>query len=338
MKSKLKLIPTFGMGRQEWLSFRTKGIGASEVGTVLGLDDYKSSLELYYQKIGATPTFDTETMAKFMGLRHEDLIAELWQFWENDEETMIRNYQAGNIVRRCQRVNAYVSNPDYPWLFVSLDRKINKTAAREEGTLELKTISGYEADKWESNLPPKYITQVNCQMLVCEFEFGEMAILQDGRKLSVLPFEASRVIQEHIIKKTMDFWDRVIQGRKYVNEKYVCLQEFNQRRVDELDHEIDKLAPEPDGTLVYANYLKEKFGRPLEAERRGTASELLEAQNQRENAERMKEIQEKKLLAENRLKMAMGDKFQMLDFGAEGRVYWSKQSDGKRVFRNKIKS
>lgn len=338
MKSKLKLIPTTGMTREEWLSYRSEGLGASEVGTVLGLDDYKSSLELYYQKIGATPSFDIDTMAKFMGIQHEDLIALLWSFWERDEETMIRNFKEGKIVRRCQRVNAYVTNPDFPWLFVSLDRKINKTEIRGEGTLELKTISGYEADKWESNLPPKYIAQVNAQMLVCEFQFGEMAILQDGRKLSVLPFERSEIIQNHIIQKTQDFWARVIAGRKLVNEKYLPTNQYNQRRLDELNHEIDKLAPEPDGTLVYADYLKQRFGRPSSAERQGTAEELAIARHQQAAAQSLKEWQEVKVLAENKLKSIMGDRVQMLDFGREGRVYWSLTSNNNRVFRNKLKS
>lgn len=337
MKPNITVFPTAGLTKDEWLSFRSRGLGASDIGVVLGLSPYKSSLELYYQKIGAVPTFNIENMAMFLGTEQEDFVATIWTYWGGDEESLIKNYREGNQVRKCKKVNGYIQNAAYPWLFVSLDREINKQGDKGNGTLEIKLINSYEADKWESGIPPGYIAQVQTQMLVAGYDFGEMAILEDNRKFYVYPFETSSVIQEHIVKKTKDFWDRVIQGRKYVNEKYVCMQEFNQRRVDELDHEIDKLAPEPDGTLVYANYLKEKFGRPLEAERCGTASELLEAQNQRENAERLKEIQEKKLLAENRLKMAMGDKFQMLDFGAEGRVYWSKQSDGKRVFRNKLK-
>ena len=337
MKSNIIITPTSELTKDEWLAFRSRGVGASDCGVILGLSPYKSSLELYYQKIGAVPTFNIENMAMFLGTEQEDFVATIWSYWGGDEESLIKNYREGNQVRKCKKINGYIQNAAYPWLFVSLDREINKQGDKGNGTLEIKLINSYEADKWESGIPPGYIAQVQTQMLVAGYDFGEMAILEDNRKFYVYPFETSEIIQKAIIEKTYDFWCRVIQGRKFVNEKYLAMQQFNQRRVDELTHEIDQLAPEPDGTLVYADYLKQKFGRPLEAERKGTAEELTWAGMQRESADRMKEIQESKLLAENRLKMAMGDKFQMLDFGSQGRVYWSKQSDGKRVFRNKIK-
>lgn len=327
------------MSREEWLAYRHTGIGASEVGCVLGLDDYTSSLELYYYKIGEVPKFDTESMASFMGKIDEPKNAKMWTYWdpENpDEATMIKNFNAGRIMRRCQRVNAYVRNPAYPWLFVSLDRKINKYDARGEGTLELKNISGYEADKWEAGLPPKYITQVNTQMLVCEFLWGEMSILQDNRKYFVYPFELSDNIKQHVITRTQDFWQRVEKGRKLVNEKYHAMTQFNQRRVDECQHEIDSLAPEPDGTLAYANFLSERFQKPNKLERVGNESELQMGLQLADVSTRIKELQETKYFYENSLKRSMAD-VQVLDFKQDGKIYWSITEGGRRMFRNKLK-
>lgn len=337
MKSKLELIPTTGMTREAWLSWRHNGLGASEVGAVLGLDDYTSSLELYYYKIGEVPKFDTESLMSFLGREQEDLIARLWQYWDGDEDSMIRNFRAGNIVRRCQRVNAFVRNPDIPWLYVSLDRKINVTDTAGEGNLELKTIGGFEADKWESGLPPKYITQVQSQMCVCEFDHGEMAILQDGRKFHVLPFERSEVIMSKILDATRDFWDRVVRGRKLVTEKYHAMTNYNQKRVEQLTHEIDALAPEPDGTLVYSDYLAQRHQRPATATRKGTEAELATGRLQRMYADQLKDIEESKTLHENRIKKAMGDQVEVLDFGEDGKLYWAKASNGNRIFRNKLK-
>lgn len=337
MKSKLQLIPTWEMNRDEWLNYRHRGLGASEVGSILGLDDYTSSLELYYYKIGEIAKFDTESMASFMGREQEDLIARLWQYWDGDEDTMIRNFRAGHIVRKCQRVNAFVHNPDFPWLYVSLDRRINRHQDKADGALELKTISGFESDKWEAGLPPKHVSQVQTQLAVCEFDYGEMAVLYDGRRLEVFPFERSEVIITHVITKTRDFWDRVTKGRKLVNEKYHALSQFNQKRVDELTHEIDALAPEPDGTLAYADYLKKRYNKPSSAERKGTPAELIAAQEHAKAVAQLKEVQEIKTLQENILKKAMGDTVQVLDFGRDGKAYWHKTENGSRFFRNKVK-
>lgn len=336
MKSHLQLIPTGDMSREDWLTYRHKGLGASEVGTVMGLDDYTSSLELFYYKIGEVAKFDVESMAAFMGREQEDLIARMWMHWEDDQDTMIRNFRASKIVRRCQRVNAYVHNPAYPWLFVSLDRKINKHGSKGEGSLELKTISSYESDKWEAGLPPKHVTQVQTQLAVCEFDYGEMAIKEDNRRMDVLPFETHDGIIEAIVTQTKEFWDKVLEARKLVNEKYLPELQYNQRRMDEINHEIDKLAPPPDGTLAYAKYLAERFNRANLAERRGTPLERAYAIEQMELAQKIKDLQEAKIQRENFLKKEMAD-HQVLDFGTDGKVYWSKNSTGSRTFRNKLK-
>lgn len=340
MKSHLQLIPTGKMNRDEWLTYRHTGIGASEVGAILGLDDYTSSLELYYYKIGEVPKFDTESMASFMGKIDEPKIAKMWQYWDPAnpiEMAMINNFNRNNLVRKCQKVNAYVRNPAYPWLFVSLDRKINRYDARGEGTLELKTISGWEADKWEAGLPPKYIIQVNTQMVVCEFLFGEMALLQDNRKFFVYPFELSDNIKNHILTKTLDFWQRVEKGRKLVNEKYHAMSQYNQRRVDECTHEIDALAPEPDGTLAYSDFLAERFGKPNRLERPGTPEELEIGRQLQTVTGQIKELQEIKQHHENTIKRAMAD-VQVLNFDKDGKVYWTTTDGGRRMFRNKLKT
>ena len=47
-------ISTAAMSRTEWLKERTKGIGGSDVATVLGLNPYKTPLELWEEKTGKT--------------------------------------------------------------------------------------------------------------------------------------------------------------------------------------------------------------------------------------------------------------------------------------------
>ncbi len=336
MKSTLQFIPTTGMSREDWLAYRHSGIGASEVGTIMGLDDYTSALELFHYKTGAAYKFDVESMSMFMGKEQEDLIATMWQYWDGSEQGMIANFRADKIIRKCQRVNAYVRNPKYPWLFVSLDRKINRQGTRGEGTLELKTISGYESEKWAAGLPPKYITQVQTQMAVCEFDWGEMAVLRDGRHMDVFPLDVKAGIVEHVITMTKDFWDRVVEGRKMITEMYHARLNFNQRRVQELEERYDEISPEPDASLAYSGYLSEKYNKPRHADRRGTSIELDWAQQHAQVSAQIKEMAEQKQLLENQLKNSMKD-FQVLDFALDGKVHWSVNSAGNRTFRNKVK-
>ena len=121
--SNLIYTSTAEMTPEQWLGFRKCGIGASEVGALMGLSQYKSNIELFYDKIGQGLGFNVENIAMFMGTELEDFIAKMWQYWGGSEASLIDNFRKGTKVRKMQKVNAYIQNPKFPWLFVSLDRK-----------------------------------------------------------------------------------------------------------------------------------------------------------------------------------------------------------------------
>ena len=47
---------TLDMSHQEWLEDRKRGIGGSDVATVLGLNKYKSPYQLWLEKTGHAPS------------------------------------------------------------------------------------------------------------------------------------------------------------------------------------------------------------------------------------------------------------------------------------------
>ena len=189
MNRNLIVTTTEGMSHKDWLHFRTRGLGASDIGAVLGFSDYCSPMQKFDEKISLIPKPKFENLAMFLGKRAENLNAEMWEFWDGSVEGMMKNFYAGTKVRRCRRINAYIQNPKYDWLFVSLDRIINKHGNVGEGALELKNLSSYEAEKWENGIPTTYLLQVQTQCLVAGFEYGELAIKQDDRSYNVYPFE-----------------------------------------------------------------------------------------------------------------------------------------------------
>lgn len=337
MKSKLILVDTRTMNQEDWLKYRKRGIGASEVATIMGLNPYKSSIELFYEKIGEELGYSIENIAMFLGKEQEPLIADMWQYWGGDTESMINNYRTGNIVRKCQRVNAYVHNPDYPHLFVSLDRKINRYEKRGEGALEIKTIAGYESDKWEGGIPPSNVIQVQTQLLVCEFDYGELATLKNGREFDVLPFDRNETIIAAIIERTMEFWRRVEQAREIVTKRFEAQRNFNYAEVEHCNAYLQQIEPEPDGSEAFNNFLKEKYRIALPGERQGTIVELEDARAHKDAKGRIKELEDQARLFENKLKNTIRDGCDKLDFGINGYVSWKTDSNGTRRFLNKTK-
>lgn len=337
MKQHLKLVSTANMSNEDWLRYRKRGIGASEVGTIMGLNPYKASIQLFYEKLGEELDYNLENMAMFMGKEMEPMLAKLWQHWDGTVEGMIKNYRAGIIVRKCQRVNAYVHNPAYPWLFVSLDRKANRTSDSDEGAVELKTVEAWEAEKWENEIPPSHVVQVQTQLLVCEFTWGELATMKNGRHFDVLPFEAHQGIQESIVQVTGAFWQKVEEGRKIMTQMFEAQRNFNQSEVDNLNAELVKLEPEPDGSVAYNAYLKEKYKIALPGERIGTAEQLQLAIRQRNIKQEIKEKEEEARLYSQQLQNIFRDDFDVLDFGPNGYVSWKANKNGVRSLLNKTK-
>jgi len=335
MKKELIVTSTQGMSKENWLKFRKRGIGASEVGVVMGYSQYKSPVELFHERLSLAPEMSLENIAMFMGHYHEDAVADLWQYWDGSQDGMMANYAKGNVIRRCRKINAYIQNPKYPWLFVSLDRIINKGSRGEEGALEIKTIASYEADKWEAGIPTPHIMQVHTQMLCCDFTFGEIAAMKDGRYFDVYPFDENQIIFDAIIHKTKEFWDKVEQGRMFTTRKYEAVLNHNMRLANECQAEIDRIEPQPDGSEAYERFMKDRFKKSI-AEAGlivGTSEDYIDAKEYLRICDDIKALEVKKLERSNRLRNRIKDKTK-IDFGRNGYVSWS---GNPRRFSVKVK-
>lgn len=335
MKSNLIVTTTEGMSHKDWLHFRTRGLGASDIGAVLGFSDYCSPMQKFDEKISLIPKPKFENLAMFLGKRAENLNAEMWEYWDGSVEGMMKNFYAGTKVRRCRRINAYIQNPKYDWLFVSLDRIINKHGNVGEGALELKNLSSYEAEKWENGIPTTHLLQVQTQCLVAGFEYGELAIKQDDRNYNVYPFERNDAICEQIIDQTHDFWQRVKQARTIQTQIFHAKQNFNLKLVEDLEGQLQQLEPEPTGDDSVSDFLSEKYKRGVRGEREGNAVELSIAKNHLIKKEQLKTLEFEVREAENKIKNSMKD-VEVLNFGKEGKIFWTNSKTGSRIFRNKI--
>lgn len=337
MKSHLKLTYTHKMTYEDWLTFRKQeGFGASEIGSLLGLSQYTSAIQLHYEKIGEGLPFKVENIAMFNGKELESYVANLWQYWAGTEQSMIENFRKKEVQRRMQRVNAYVQNPKFPWLFVSLDRKINKTATKPEGALEIKTIAGYESDKWEGGIPPAHIVQVQTQCGVCEFEFGELATMKDGRYFDVYEFDFMPDLFGTIVETSHDAWERVKKSRMILTQRFEAQKNFNMRHVEELTQELHTLEPPTDGSQGFEDFIKEKYKLGTAGEREGSIIELEAARLHKQAKAEIKKQEEIARTHENYLKNQLKD-MTVLNFGGDGIISWKNNVNGARVFKNLVK-
>jgi predicted phage-related endonuclease len=112
---------------KEWHNFRRNGIGGSEVGDICGLvkREYNRTIYHFHNKVGDVLTEIPDNPKMFFGRYFEDSIANLWRFYDGSEQGFIENYKNNRVIRECRKVNGFVVNPKYPWLFASIDRLMN---------------------------------------------------------------------------------------------------------------------------------------------------------------------------------------------------------------------
>jgi len=147
-----KLLGVYDPGSPEWHSERSKGIGGSEVGTVLGLNPYESAYALWAKKTGKIPSEIKENWAIRFGKAFEEPILQLWAEEHPEYEVMTTGtYQD----EHCEYRHA---NPD--------------AIARHVETGELMIIEVKTSRQtWES-VPPAYVAQVLHYMGVLKIQKG----------------------------------------------------------------------------------------------------------------------------------------------------------------------
>ncbi len=157
----LKMTPTAKLSEAEWQtlrqSFVTRGmVGGSDAGTLLGLNKYKSPINLFYQAIGISTLPNKMNSIMLHGKQLEDYVAKCWQYYDGTEDGWVENTLNDNKIKTYKKVKAIIENRKYPMLFANIDGKITKHPihGKKAGILEVKTISGFSADSYEAGIPP----------------------------------------------------------------------------------------------------------------------------------------------------------------------------------------
>lgn len=100
---KLNLI----QGSNEWLRFRNKYIGASEIGALINIDKYSNPKELLFKKLGYIVKSNNNNT--FLGKIFEKDIIEKFKYYDYDINVTYDNILQNKVVRDVhQEVNAYI--------------------------------------------------------------------------------------------------------------------------------------------------------------------------------------------------------------------------------------
>lgn len=324
----LKLTPTAKLSEAEWQtlrhSFVERGmVGGSDAGTLLGLNKYKSSINLFYQAVGISSLPNKMNGAMLHGKQLEDYVAKCWQYFDGTEDGWVENTLNDNKIKKYRKVRAIIENKKFPFLFANIDARITKhpTRGRKAGVLEVKTISGFSADSYEAGIPPSYLVQVQHYMMVTEWTYAEIVYLKDGRELGCVTFDADRGIQDSILLAAEDFHKRVMAARREI---------MKSQDVNEQLQIASEFEPDADNSDAFNQFISEKHkAREEEITIQGTDEhEQWAFQYQKLNSD-IKALESDKQLFQNRLKQVMEKEGATIMVLPSGKITWRKQFNVK---------
>lgn len=195
--------------REDWLKTRTvQGIGGSEAGSVLGVNKYRSNVELWEIKTGKRKAPDiSDKPAVQFGKFAEPLLRELFK----------QNYPDFTV--DYHEFDMYV-NDEYPFIFATLDGELTAPDG-SRGILEIKTTTiqnRVQWDEWDGKIPDSYYVQVLHQLTATGWDFAILCAYiryhVDGEvRVTIRHYRINRKDVESdidfLIKEETKFWEQV---------------------------------------------------------------------------------------------------------------------------------
>ena len=197
--------------REEWLQNRQR-IGGSDASAILGMNPYRTNIELWQIKTGQMIPEDIsdKPYVKY-GTQAEEHLRELFKLDFPEYQVF---YEENNMWL----------NDKYPFAHASLDGWLMDQDGRK-GVWECKTtniLQSMQKEKWKDRIPDNYYIQILHYLMVTEFDFavlkaqlksefnGEIYIQTKHYKIERAEVQADI---EFLESSERDFWKQV-QERK----------------------------------------------------------------------------------------------------------------------------
>ena len=256
------MVKTAGMSREEWLRWRTKGIGGSDVSVIAGVNPFRSIFQLWLEKTGQVEPEETENDNTHFG---------------NVLEPVVKREFSKRTGLKVRAKRALLQSEEYPFMLADLDGVIYENG--KMNLFEAKTASAYKQEIWEKGIPEEYVLQVQHYMAVTGAEKTYLAALVGGNRFywKVVRRDEQKIAEIIALEKA--FWEEnVLAGKEpvpdgsgattdFLNEKYsssngntILLPEEALglcRRYEELSGQLNELQDKKDAVSnQLKNFLK----------------------------------------------------------------------------------
>ncbi|MCH3965524.1 MAG: YqaJ viral recombinase family protein [Clostridium sp.] len=188
-------ISTKNISKKDWLNFRNKGIGGSDVAALCGINKYKSPVELWMEKTGQIKPAESGEAA----------------YWGTKMEPIIREEFTDRTNLKIDIVNSILKHEKYNFMIANVDG-ITYDDNYGNCIFEAKTASAFKQNQWENSIPEEYMLQIQHYMAVTGFKAAYIAVLIGGNHFKFKFIKRDDELINMITKLENNFWNHVIDN------------------------------------------------------------------------------------------------------------------------------
>lgn len=206
------------LSEAEWRSYRTKGIGGSDVAAVCGISPWKTARDLYEEKVNHPAPSDDNWVAKEIGKRLEELVVQIFM-----KKTGLKPYAVRKMFR----------HPLYPFMLSNVDFFVEIKG--EIYIIECKTSFSFHMEEWEDGkIPRHYELQGRHYMAVTNTKGVIFLCLHGNSEDTFMERRIDRDLEqeEELIEQEAWFWNQCVEmGRppEYTERADLVLKSIRER-------------------------------------------------------------------------------------------------------------
>lgn len=181
--------------KQAWLEERKTYIGGSDLGSILGINNFRTELDVYFEKTAEGIAEDTASEAAYWGNVLEDVVAQ-----EYAKRTGFKIEKPSGLIR----------HSEYPFIACNLDYWVIDDQGNSH-ILECKTANQMKVTCWgeegTDQIPESYLYQVAYYAAITGVNRVDIAVLIGGQDFRIYRYEKDEVMESQLIRAAKKFWN-----------------------------------------------------------------------------------------------------------------------------------
>ena len=183
---------------QDFSPDRTKYIGGSDIGVILGLSRFRSPLEVWMEKTGkAVKQLDSLPL----------------RFGSFAEEFVASEYSRSTGFELLHDESIHI-HPEHSFVSAHIDRFVLENGSTPSRILECKTANPFNSGEWgeigSDEVPMSYLCQCIWYMAITNLSRVDLAVLFGNSDFRIYEITRDRELEEIVMQKAITFWQEYV--------------------------------------------------------------------------------------------------------------------------------